>query len=500
MSLTGKPLLANDPHRPIQMPSLRKTVHLVAPGLNVIGAGEPALPGIALGHNELVGFGFTIVGTDQQDLYVEELNPANPLEYRYKGAWRKMEVERDSIAVKGAAARVVELKYTVHGPVIFEDGKRAFALKWVGAEPGGAGYLPALTLMRAKNWTEFRAGAARYKVPSENMVYADRAGNIGWIAAGWAPVRKNWNGLLPVPGASGEYEWQGYLGIADHPQRFNPKEHFIATANAKILPEQYPHMLAYEWAQPFRLERVLEMLAGRTRLTVAQMAEMQSDVVSLPARRLQAVLRRTAPAGADKVKAMYKRITDWDAALRTDSTEALAFEVWMTKLGPALFGPDLGARVEWIQVLRTLEADPARHAKTLIATLESSIAELEKAFGADPARWHWGRVHQVQFRHSLGKANWNRGPFARPGDAQTVNATSGTSFRQTAGASFRMVLDPSNWDNSVITNVPGESGNPESKHYDDLIRSWSVGKHHPLPYTRRAVEAAAVERIRLTPR
>lgn len=503
LTATRKPILANDPHRPIQMPSLRKTVHLVAPGLNVIGAGEPSLPGIALGHNEHAGFGFTIVGTDQQDLYVEEVNPANANEYRYQGTWRKMDVEKDTIAVKGLAPRTVELKYTVHGPVIFEDRerRRAFALKWVGAEPGGAGYLPALSLMRARNWTEFRQAAGRYKVPSENLAYADRLGNIGWIAAGWAPLRKNWTGLLPVPGAKGDYEWSGFLPIADHPQRYNPREHFIATANHNILPAKYPHQLAYEWAQPFRFERLVEMLQGQKRLTVAQMAEMQSDIVSLPARRFQAALKRTtlAPANA-RAQTLLTQFLQWDGALRTGSTEALLFEVWSTRLGPALHGDVLGSRVEFRHILQTLEANPAAHAKLLRDTLDASVAELERAFGADTTLWQWGRVHQVQFRHPLGKATWNRGPFARPGDANTVNATSGAAFRQTAGASFRMVLDPSNWDNSVITNVPGEVGDPASPHYDDLIQPWSSGKHHPLPYSRRAVEAAAAERLRLLPK
>ena len=502
LTATGKPLLANDPHRPIQMPSLRKTVHLVAPGLNVIGAGEPALPGIALGHNENAGFGFTIVGTDQQDLYVEEVNPNNPYEYRYKGAWRKMELEKDTIAVKGAAPRVVELKYTVHGPVIFEDHerRRAFALKWVGAEPGGAGYLPALSLMRARNWTEFRQAASRYKVPSENLAYADRLGNIGWIAAGWAPIRHNWNGLLPVPGAQGEYEWSGFLPIADHPQKYNPRDHFVATANQNILPEKYPHQLAYEWAQPFRFTRITEMLNGRKQLTVAQLAQMQSDIISLPARRLQAIVKAAALTSSKPVpQALVRQFAQWDCALRTGSTEALLLEVWMARLGPALFGAELGPRVEIRETLKVLEANPLQHAPALRQTLEESVAELEKAFGSDLARWQWGRVHQVQFRHPLGKAIWNRGPFARPGDANTVNATSGAAFRQTAGASFRMVLDPSNWDNSVITNVPGEVGDPASPHYDDLIQPWSAGQHHPLPYSRRAVEAAAAERLRLLP-
>src|SRR5579863_6583995 len=182
MSATGKPLLANDPHRPVLLPSLRKTVHLVAPGWNVIGAGEPALPGIAVGHNETVAFGFTIVGTDQEDLYVEKINPSNPSQYLYKGAWKSVAIERQQIAVKGAAPVNVDLRYTQHGPIIYEDRDKhlGYALKWVGSEAGGAGYLAGLSVARAKNWNEFVASMARYKVPSENMVYADVSGNIGW--------------------------------------------------------------------------------------------------------------------------------------------------------------------------------------------------------------------------------------------------------------------------------------------------------------------------------
>ena len=239
-SVTGKPLLANDPHRPILIPSLRKTVHLVGPGWNAIGAGEPALPGIALGHNEDVAFGFTIVGIDQGDVYVEKLNPANPDEYEYKGQWRKMEVVREEVAVKGyAQPRQIQLRYTIHGPVIAEDlGRhRAFALKWVGSEPGSAGYMGALSLSRARNWEQFKQAAGQYKIPSENLVYADRAGNIGWIASGYAPIRKNWSGTLPVPGHTGEYEWSGYLPIDDHPIQYNPPGGAIWTANHNILPK-----------------------------------------------------------------------------------------------------------------------------------------------------------------------------------------------------------------------------------------------------------------------
>jgi penicillin amidase len=187
LTASGKPLLANDPHRVIALPSLRYMVHLVAPGWNVIGAGEPGLPGVALGHNQHIAWGFTIFGLDQQDLYVEELNPANRLEYKTGDEWKKMDVRREVFLVKGAANAEVDLKFTRHGPVLWDDGKRALALRWVGSEPGTAGYLASLAIDRAENWDQFEAAVARWKVPSENLVYADKAGNIGEHSVGLAP-------------------------------------------------------------------------------------------------------------------------------------------------------------------------------------------------------------------------------------------------------------------------------------------------------------------------
>ncbi len=302
MTRTGKPLLANDPHRGIELPSLRKTVHLVAPGWDVIGAGEPALPGIALGHNERIAWGFTIVGIDQQDLYVEKVNPADSTEYLYRGEWKKFERERQSVSVRGEGAREIELRYTLHGPVIYENDvqHRAYALKWVGTTAGGAGYLPALKLARASNWTEFRTAAESYKIPSENLVYADRDGNIGWIAAGQAPIRNGWTGLFPVPGDLGAYEWSGFLPISENPFVYNPVRHFVATANHNILPNGYTHQLSYEWASPTRYDRIVEMLSSGQKFDVADFAHMQQDTVSLPARDFLVILKDWRPGGGQR--------------------------------------------------------------------------------------------------------------------------------------------------------------------------------------------------------
>lgn len=494
LTASGRPILANDPHRPVQLPSLRKTVHLVAPGWNAIGSGEPGLPGIALGHNENVAFGFTIVGIDQQDLYVETVNPANAAQYRYKGAWKEFETQQQQVAVKGEVPRTVTLRYTVHGPVIADDAgaHRAFALRWVGSEPGTAGYLAGLSLARARNWTEFRAAMSHYRVPSENLVYADTEGNIGWQVGGLTPIREGWNGMLPVPGEDGRYEWSGFRDAGELPFEFNPKRHYIATANHNILPEGYKIPIGYDgWALPFRVTRIREMIASGKKFDVADFVRMQQDVTSLAARRFQAAVRSWHPAAGTRAAGALAEVLGWDAVLTADSHAALVYELWMSKLPAALFG-DMALKADLEKQLRTLEAGVAP--EVLQQTLDAALADLDRRKVAN-----WGALHQLTLAHPLGRAEFQLGPVARPGDANTVNATSGTNFRQTNGASWREVLDVGAWDRSVMTNVPGESGNPASAHYSDLLADWAAGRYHPLPYSRKAVEAAMEEKIELRP-
>jgi penicillin amidase len=524
MSATGKPILANDPHRTIALPSLRYLVHLVGPGWNVIGAGEPALPGVAAGHNERVGFGFTIVGIDQQDLYVEETNPSNPNEYRWKGQWQPMRVEREQIRVKGEAKpREVELKFTVHGPVIHEDRdrRRAYALRWVGSEPGTAGYLASLTLNRVQNWKEFLKAMERWKVPSENLIYADVDGNIGWVAAGMTPVRNGWSGLLPVPGAEGKYEWQGFLPVSSLPQVYNPSKQFIATANHNILPEGYKHELGYEWSNPIRFWRISEVLGNaKPKFTIADFQKLQHDEVSLPARALTAVLKEVKVAKPG-LQPYVDMLTGWDGALGKDSAAAALFEIWLPKLSPAVFKRHVPEKA-WqsvsgrIGLLRTIEAlkDPsprwfgadarAGRDEAMLRTLEEAVADARKLLGDDPAKWRWGKLHVAQFTHQL-SANaklrplLDLGSVERGGDGNTVNNTSGRGFQQNHGASFREILDLGDWDRSVATSVPGQSGQPGSRHYGDLLPMWADGRYFPLLYSKPKVEAMAKQRLMLEP-
>ena len=517
---TGKPLLANDPHRVVGLPSLRYMVHLVAPGWNVIGAGEPALPGVALGHNENISWGFTIFGLDQQDLYVEELNPAHPVEYRTETGWRKMESRRETFVIKGAQSKDIDLMFTRHGPVVWQEGNRALALRWVGSEPGTAGYIASLSIDQAQNWGQFEAAVARWKVPSENLVYADRYGNIGEHSVGLVPVR-HWTGLLPVPGVSG-YEWAGFLPAARLPHTFNPPIGYVASANHKMIPEHYPYNVGFEWDPGYRFDRIRDFFAtaqqqGR-KLGITEMQQLQNDVTSLPVIGFQKLLRGT-PLRADPNLAS---ILHWDAQLTRDSADAALYEVWLRAIGKALgktissdeaqtyqdLPPDILLRLLAAPDEVFFGANPtATRDRILTDTLHEAIQELERLLGPDHQHWQWGALHRIYFRHGLDQISpdvkklLDIGPLARPGDGYTVNATwvSADTWDQIDGASYREILDTSDWDQSVAVNTPGQSGQPGSVHYSDLATLWDRGGYFPLAYSTDAVKAATSEVLFLDP-
>jgi penicillin G amidase len=528
LTATGKPFLANDPHRVTGLPSLRYMVHLVAPGWNVIGAGEPGLPGVALGHNEHIAWGFTIFGLDQQDLYVEELNPANPFAYKTESGWKNMESRKEVFFAKGGVSKEVDLKFTRHGPVLWEDGKRSLALRWVGSEPGTAGYLASLAIDRAQNWDQFESAVARWKVPSENIVYADAAGNIGEHSAGLAPLR-NWTGLLPVPG-SGHYDWTGFVPTAELPHSFNPKEGYVATANHKMIPDHYPYPVGFEWAPPYRFTRIRSVIESAKqdghKLTIADLESLQSDVTSLPALQFQKLVLSTSLKD-DPALAGFLR---WNGELNRESSQAALYEVWFQQIGLALgelFSKESVGRLQKLggryndlppeTVLRILanpdksvfaagEDLPAGRDQLLADTLHSARKELEKLLGSDISQWSWGKLHTAHFRHALdlqpgAKDLFDLGPVSRPGDEYTVNATgtSGDSWEQTSGASYREILDTSDWDQSVAVNTPGQSGQPGSPHYSDLMLLWDTGGYFPLLYSRKAVERDTTDRLVLEP-
>ena len=512
LSDTGAPLLASDPHRPVILPSLRYLVHLNGPGWNVIGSGEPALPGVAIGHNERVGWGFTIVQYDAADLFVERTNPENSNQYLLQGDWLDMQIEHEELRVKGQdQPEQVELKFTRNGPVLWEDpdNDRVVALRWTGQEPGTAGYLGSLALDQVQDWNGFIEAMRAWKIPSENIVYADVDGNIGWIPAGLMPVREGWSGLLPVPAHTGRYRWNGFREIEELPQIRNPETGYIATANHNILPEDYPHDLGFDWSAPYRFKRIDEVLEDGGKFSVEDFKRLQHDETSLPARELVAMLRETSVRDS-KAAAI---LDGWDFVLDVDSTPAALFEAWVKRLPSKYVSSQAqpAARelieryLQFPHLIAGLREAPEEQRQRIMAeSLEEAFTELTSTLGADFAAWRWGDLHKISFRHPLSNSDARQAvfdlkPVERGGDGFTPNATRGPGYSQSNGASYRHILDFADWDRSVFTSTPGQSGQPGSPHYDDLLPMWAEGRYAPLVFSREAVEENTAHQLLLQP-
>lgn len=517
-SATGRPILASDPHRAYSAPSLRYIVHISAPGLDLIGGGEPSLPGISIGHNGAIAFGLTRFYIDQEDLYVYELNPDNARQYRYRGEWEPMRVVRETIHVKGAPPVEVELAFTRHGPVIWSDARRAYAVRSAWFEPGASAYYGSASYAVAKSFGEFREGVGRALAPGLNYVYADTEGNTGWAVGGLAPIRPNWDGLLPVPG-DGRYEWAGFWRGDQLPFTHNPPEGYLATANEMNLPADYPHAerkLGFEWANGARAERINAVLKAMPKVSLEDSMRLQNDITSLPARRLTALLPPLRASDAE-ARAALALLRDWDGVERAESAAAALFEVWVSRhLGRAFLKKVLPERLatavtspDVAVMLDTLEQGAiAGRDALLLDTLAAAYGETRRLLGPNVKRWQWGKLHHSLPAHPLlemvsgpRKAQLQVGPFPKSGGPFTPNQSGyrAADFRQTNGASFRLVVDVGNWDNSRAVNYPGQSGDPASPHYRDLAPLWLRGEYFPLLYSREAVEKAARSRIRLVP-
>lgn len=524
LSASGKPMLAGDPHRAITLPSLRYVVHLNAPGWNVIGAGEPALPGVAIGHNERIAWAFTVVTTDQADLVVEETHPQDPRQYRAGDAWRPMEVVREKAQVRGGEPVELELCFTRNGPVIHEDRARhrAYALRWVGSEPGTAAYLASLAVDRVESWPQFRQAAARWKTPALNLMYADVDGNIGWIAAGLTPIREGWHGLLPVPGASGKYRWSGFLGMEHYPQQFNPPENFLVTANHNILPPGYPHEISYEFAAPYRYLRLVERLREKTRFDLDDFERMQYDDVSIPARKLAKLLGRTGTPEPE-LAPCYQLVAGFDGHMGRTSAAAALCGCWLPKVAEAYFGPkapkhliprlyDRNGPAAMFDALESptedsFGPDPIAKRNALIrSSFAEAVREVKQRLGDDPGGWQWGKIQTVTLRHPLARLGavyaqaFNRGPLPKGSERFSPDQSyCKERFEVQAGATYRQVLDLNDWDRGRATSAPGQSGQPGSPYYDNLIASWHQGEYFPLAFSRAKVEEVAAHRLLLTP-
>jgi len=478
LSPTGVPIVSNDPHRTIEMPSLRYFVHMVAPGWSVIGGSEPPFVGIDAGNNERMGWGFTFAGTDMVDVFVEETNPADVNQAKYKDAWEPMTIIREEIKVKGEERpREVELKFTRHGPVFYEDSvnHRAFAAKSVNQEPGTAPFKGSLTLAQAESCEDFFDRAMHWKMPTHNLICGDTKGNIAMQVTGLTPDRDGWNGRLPVPG-TGRYEWRGFR--SDLPREYNPERGYIATANNNTHPKGYKgRPVFYNTStdvEVSRIARIRRMFAEKKTFTIEDMQRMQQDAYSLRGERDQPLFKgwTAKNAGVEKARAMVER---WDRVLTKDSTPGAIYVRWTTT--------EAGRKVA--------AAKPGASRQALVEQgLSQALERLTTDWGADWSQWRYGRINESKLPHMFIDA-FSLPPIERPGGFNSVNAT---------GANFRRIIDLSNLDNTVATNAPGQSAQPGSPYYGNLREHLADGVYFPLPFTRGAVDKQAAHKLTIAPK
>ena len=520
---SGYPIMANDPHRRIAVPSLRYAVHLVAPGWNVIGGGEPEIPGVSIGHNEYGAWGLTIFSTDGEDLYVYDLNPENLSEYRYRDQWEAMDEVNETIPVKGREAEKVTLRYTRHGPVTYIDSvnNKGYAVKCAWLEKGGAPYLASLRMDQAKTWEEFRDACQYSHIPAENMVWADKTGTIGWQAVGITPIRDNFSGLVPVPG-NGSYEWEGYLPIKERPHLMNPAKKFFATANENVTPEGYEHpkTLDHLWADPFRGQRINEVLEQDEKVTLEEMKQLQSDYFSVPARLLIPMLKDIEFTDPQARKGK-DRVLQWDYVLSENSVAAGIYAMWeriMHEQAETLFIPEEAQGLLYIQLNKLIQwlQEPGQvfgpgeqidKAIFLQATFTAAIQQLQEKLGPEMEHWKYGQpsYKHAAMEHMLSsfvaagvRDSLDVGPYARGGNSYTPNST-GSTDNQLSGASFKFITDLSDWDQAWMINTPGQSGNPDSPYYKNLGELWAGNGYFPAYYSKSKVESATVEITELVP-
>ena len=500
-SINNSPILANDPHRSLSNPSLRYMAHLIAPGWNVIGGGEPEIPGISIGHNGIGAWGLTVFRTDAEDLYIYELNPRNSNQYYYKGEWRDFKILKESIPIKDKDDYIANLFFSIHGPVTFIDSERnkAYAVKNGWSEIGGSPYLASLRMDQSKNWDEFREACKYFNIPGENMVWADKYGDIGWQAVGIAPIRNTHSGMVPVSG-DGNFEWDGYLPIIEKPNILNPQKGFISTANQNVTPSSYENWnaIGFDWSDPYRGERIDRVLESKQSFDIQEMLKLQVDYYSIPAEQIINFANNLITDN----KEYFTLLENWNKKLEKNSIEAGIYIEWQNQIRSEIqdqYIPDEVKDYIEMQLYRVIDVLSKMENKfkenLLNETFNNAIVNLKSKFGENSENWVYGQndFKHVKINHPLEnivndsiKNIISLEVHPRGGDGYTPGSTS-NSLNQRSGASFRVVIDTNDWDKSFATNSPGQSGNPNSKFYKNLYEDWANDKYFPLLYSKSKI-------------
>jgi len=551
LTTTGKPLLVNDPHLGAQMPAIWYEVglHCTSPidtcPYQVRGFSFAGVPGVIIGHNENIAWGFTNVGPDVQDLYIEKINPDNPNQYEVKGQWVDMELVNEKIKLPGGEEQPLTVRYTRHGPILsdttyFEENfassagvelpeNFALALRWTALEPSKL-FRAIWRFNRAANWNEFREGARDFAAPAQNLLYADMEGNIGYQMPGEIPIRVKGDGSLPVPGWTDEYEWKGYIPFEEKPFSFNPPEGYIVTANNAVVGDGYPYLIATVFAHGYRAQRIVDMIEGATgSIDSRYVQSMQGDNMDLNAENLLPILLEI-PVGVENEK--YRVILEgWDYQAGMDSPAAALFEVFWKNLMELTFmeelpeGTEPGGGSRWFEVFADLVQRPDDAWWDIPSTVpvenrdfifsmafSQAVSELKNKLGDDASEWAWGDLHTLELVNpSLGStgiglidALFNRGGYKISGGTAIVNATGWSATRDEPYAvrslpSMRMIVDLNQLSDSLSIHTTGQSGHAYHEHYVDMTDPWRNIEYKGMLWDREQVEAEGSAYLELVP-
>lgn len=553
MTTTGKPILCNDPHLGQTAPSIWFECHLVAGDIDVVGASFPGAPGIVIGHNHHVAWGVTNAISDVEDLYIEKFNPQNPNQYEFKGHWEEARVYHEEIKIKSKEPVIEEVRVTRHGPVLTtikgsangQNGEQPadlpLALSWTGLDRHDI--MDAIAGMAVSTSVdEFREALRHWDVPAQNFVFADTRGNIGYLMAGAIPVRAKGQALLPSPGWTGEYEWTGLIPFEELPQIINPPQHFIVTANNRVVDDNYPHYISNEWLNGYRAQRIRDLLTSKGKLSLSDMAAIQADQYSLPAASIVPHMLSVAPRTQLAIQAQ-EILRTWNLVLSPDSVGAALYTTFLRKLEHIIFSTMLGDDEDLLNsylgigttilaimngytsrskplIIRLLNeqddnwfADsvmpngPRTWTSALLSAFEATLDELKEKLGDDPTHWQYGKIHKMTYGHVLGLVKpldkvFNRGPYPVGGDIDTVNMGAVVPNKPEVVVtvpSFRQIVNLADPAASLSIHAPGQSGQPGSRHYDDFIKPWLRVEHHPMLFDHEMIDEYAVGKLRMIP-
>ncbi len=545
---TGMPYLANDPHLGAQIPSIWYEVglHCITKGpdcqVNVTGFSFAGAPGIIIGHNDRIAWGFTNVGPDVMDLYIEKINPENPNQYEFQGSWVDMEIITEEIRIAGGDPVQQTVHLTRHGPIITEvyglenfaqessldlPENYAIALRWTALEPSCI-FCAVWKFDKANNWEEFRVAASLFAVPAQNLVFADIEGNIGYQTPGNIPIRtERHDGMLPVPGWTGEYEWLGYIPFEELPYTFNPIEGYIVTANNAVVGTEYPYSISRQWSYGQRAQAIVDMVENTPGpITIDTIKEMQGDNRILIAEDLLPVLMNIS-LDEETLQDARSIFTGWDHQMDIDSAPGTLFAVFWKHLLSATFEDDLpesqwpSGGDDWMEIVRQLINEPVSpwwdNQTTVVVesrddifhqAFKSAVSEIQKLQGRDPDGWTWGDLHTITFENAVMssfpiiKNVFNRGPFPTAGGSAIVNATGWSTlqgYQVNHVPSMRMIVDLSNLSNSLTMHTTGQSGHPYHPHYIDMADPWRLIQYFPMYWERNEIETNESGHLSLVP-